>query len=682
MDLSFPSAQNSRVAALNQLEVLQETRSIEEAILNAKSDGLFETQVSNSPFTNVNDEDWKVFHEVSVLSGGISNPTLIHGKSISVSSAARTFEWDNVDADGNSLILSDHEFVNNQAIRLSSFGNGLPQPLVSSLVYYVKVLDKNTIQLKSESDSIDVINIIAKENLSGSSSATGFLSSSHVDTSSTSLTSGGASNSARFEASLSDKFIIYPVDSIIYTKPFISTSKEPEVVTGDIITIDGTEVSFNAIAKSEQLTDKSFNKGDSLIINNIEIELKPVVRLLPITADIAGLTLVVNSQPITFTSVGQPVNTSTSVKAFLEDQFIALDLALTIVLFQDTLYIFSDDDSVISIGPGTANDTLGIVNKSYTGTTVDELICNIEANSEIALDAKLINDELYITREGTGALVIDEGTGSLLEDLGMVTDVYDLTNPIEIMQNILFSQISNIEVGFDKNNFMFIKSSNNELIIDASTSVLENIGLTAGTFNGTTMNEFINHFNVTSPYAQARVNQYNQKVEFFNENGDEMVLVDGPAPGVLVSLGFPNLATTRTVDLINDVILINDHGFDTGDLVELESDKKLPTPLKKYPDSYYYVIKVSNNSFGLAVSRESAFSGKFIDLLESGEAACRVRRLAESKIYFDVWKQYIDSRYHQIRMDAVLEHFKKKDYTIFRKADENNNRAFRWIIRW
>lgn len=71
------------------------------------------------------------------------------------------------------------------------------------------------------------------------------------------------------------------------------------------------------------------------------------------------------------------------------------------------------------------------------------------------------------------------------------------------------------------------------------------------------------------------------------------------------------------VDIAADTIHINNHGYNTGDVIALiNSGGALPTGLAV--DTAYYVIQVDASTFKLATSRANAFAGTAINITAVG----------------------------------------------------------------
>lgn len=70
------------------------------------------------------------------------------------------------------------------------------------------------------------------------------------------------------------------------------------------------------------------------------------------------------------------------------------------------------------------------------------------------------------------------------------------------------------------------------------------------------------------------------------------------------------------VDPVEDTFTITDHGFRTGLAVQLTTSGTLPDPLLVLTD--YFIIKIDDDTFKLALSYADAIAGTHIDLIDDG----------------------------------------------------------------
>jgi len=114
--------------------------------------------------------------------------------------------------------------------------------------------------------------------------------------------------------------------------------------------------------------------------------------------------------------------------------------------------------------------------------------------------------------------------------------------------------------------------------------------------------------------------------DFSASSTDEVITITNAANGSAVNITVGTLsgasATVVTngsdsdVDTATDNITINNHGLETGDLVQLTTTGTLPAPLASLTD--YYVINIDANTIQLATSAVNAGTGTQINLTTVG----------------------------------------------------------------
>ncbi len=114
--------------------------------------------------------------------------------------------------------------------------------------------------------------------------------------------------------------------------------------------------------------------------------------------------------------------------------------------------------------------------------------------------------------------------------------------------------------------------------------------------------------------------------EFSASSTDEVITITNAANGNVVNITVGTLsgasATVVTngsdsaVDTATDNITLSNHGFSTGDVVQLTTTGTLPSPLATLTD--YYVINIDANTIQLATSAVNAGTGTQINLTTEG----------------------------------------------------------------
>ncbi len=114
--------------------------------------------------------------------------------------------------------------------------------------------------------------------------------------------------------------------------------------------------------------------------------------------------------------------------------------------------------------------------------------------------------------------------------------------------------------------------------------------------------------------------------DFSASSTDEVITITNAANGAAVNITVGTLsgasATVVTngsnseVDTAADTITLTNHGFETGDVVQLSTTGTLPAPLATLTD--YYVINIDANTIQLATSAVNAGTGTQINLTTEG----------------------------------------------------------------
>lgn len=120
------------------------------------------------------------------------------------------------------------------------------------------------------------------------------------------------------------------------------------------------------------------------------------------------------------------------------------------------------------------------------------------------------------------------------------------------------------------------------------------------------------------------------------------------------------------------------HGFSTTDQVQFTTSGTLPTPLNA--SAVYYVIKVTNDTFSLAASRNDALNNIAIPLTLTGTGS--VRGVSISQQYYNVWQGHSVDRVKSAQMTSVMHHFTSLGYTIAQQTNPTTGYSLQWVVSW
>lgn len=90
----------------------------------------------------------------------------------------------------------------------------------------------------------------------------------------------------------------------------------------------------------------------------------------------------------------------------------------------------------------------------------------------------------------------------------------------------------------------------------------------------------------------------------------------------------PGALPAIIADADDDEITLEDHGFQTGDMIQVESATTLPAPLAE--DTTYYVIRVDADTFQLAETIGDAHGENPIDLTDEGVGVHSLRLVIDA----------------------------------------------------
>lgn len=131
---------------------------------------------------------------------------------------------------------------------------------------------------------------------------------------------------------------------------------------------------------------------------------------------------------------------------------------------------------------------------------------------------------------------------------------------------------------------------------------------------------------------------------------------------VLVASGFDNTFTSSDVSVPNNYVTIANHGFITGQKVQLTTSGSLPTGLSLATD--YYVIRISSSTFRFATTPYNAFNGTAVTMSGAGSGTDTVT------------SQYVEGTEGQTK-DEVVQAW--QDPTVFASQGRSGACGF-WFI--
>jgi hypothetical protein len=133
-------------------------------------------------------------------------------------------------------------------------------------------------------------------------------------------------------------------------------------------------------------------------------------------------------------------------------------------------------------------------------------------------------------------------------------------------------------------------------------------------------------------------------------------------------------------DLDNDTINIDNHDFNTNDIVQFSSTGDFPEPLLE--NKFYGVIVVDENNIQL-YEYDDIFQTPIV-LDTQGSGIVKIRKLIASELYYRSWKEFYTFPFAESYiniLEFVEEHFRKQGFTISRLENPETKTIF-WKIRW
>lgn len=479
------------------------------------------------------------------------------------------------------------------------------------------------------------------------------------------------------------------------------TVNSPTVTIGDSISLNSKIVTFTANALGS--TTPSIANGGTIVIDSFSTTIRswavgsvsnPTVTKIH-SIDINGTTVtfwpnVLGTVTNPTVSIGHSIDingttitfTGTSLASVISDINGEGITGITAYNLGNQLYIIdtSSNNLVIVNNTGTGLTDLGITAGTYVGTTLDEVVNQINNEAIANVTATNLNNQIYITENAGNDLVIANDSGTGLTDLGLVPGTYEGTTLAEVIASL--ENNSNLTIDSFRNESGALYIEHGASFVINSGTALSGLGLTIATYNGTSLQEVVNATNTTDDLdILARINTTGGSFyELYDASGDGITIANDSGSG-LTDLGL-TAGTTETIDLTNNEINVTSHGFSTGDLVVFTTSDTLPIPLNAFPDSTYWIINVDANTFQIATTEQNALDGVAIDLATYGTNEHFVRKVNVSELFWQAWKGYYDNLLYTARMNEVIKYFENRGYAISRITNTATDKTFRWVVSW
>jgi hypothetical protein len=149
----------------------------------------------------------------------------------------------------------------------------------------------------------------------------------------------------------------------------------------------------------------------------------------------------------------------------------------------------------------------------------------------------------------------------------------------------------------------------------------------------------------------------------------------------MTSTLLPTFQNITSVNITTNTFTLNNHGFQNGDEVQVNSAGTLPYPLNNA--STYYVILVDSNNFRLAAGYMDVVNNNPIDIINAGTGTTQIRAYQPAQQYFDTWKGNRNDRPKVDQMNAVIAYFQSLGYQITRKSNPaTGGITFTWNVSW
>lgn len=142
----------------------------------------------------------------------------------------------------------------------------------------------------------------------------------------------------------------------------------------------------------------------------------------------------------------------------------------------------------------------------------------------------------------------------------------------------------------------------------------------------------------------------------------------------------PGFQNVTTIDPVNNTLTKQNHGFQNGDEVQLNTTGTLPLPINNA--STYFVIVIDSNTFKLASNYMDLINNNPIDILNAGTGTTQIREYQPAQQYYDVWKGQRNDRAKADQMNAVIAYFQSLGYQITRKTNPATGVTFQWMLSW
>jgi hypothetical protein len=155
--------------------------------------------------------------------------------------------------------------------------------------------------------------------------------------------------------------------------------------------------------------------------------------------------------------------------------------------------------------------------------------------------------------------------------------------------------------------------------------------------------------------------------------------------GTPMTYSTPFTPVTWTVS--GSQITIDNHPFNTGDIVTVSSTGSLPAPLAQA--TYYYVIFVDVNTIMLASTFANAITTRPVNipLTSAGTGTFYIYAYYPSQDYYGAWSgmnlsnPLLSPPYNQ-QMNSVISYFATLGYQVNRIVNTATGNTFTWVIQW
>lgn len=152
---------------------------------------------------------------------------------------------------------------------------------------------------------------------------------------------------------------------------------------------------------------------------------------------------------------------------------------------------------------------------------------------------------------------------------------------------------------------------------------------------------------------------------------------------IMTDTVLPSFVTIGSVSVLNNKIVLNNHGFKDGTQILFSTSATMPTPL--VAGSVYYVKVVDTNSFQVCSSYLNVVNNVVLVIATAGSGTIQVREFSKAEQFNNAWIGQGDTDLNRpliYMMNIIIAHFTNLGYTITRQTNPNADGVFWWIVRW